>query len=133
MPLKDLIAPKAAMNEAAIEAIVNGYVTYDVDTKTVTLMPKAESLSNRAKILVYLVALQGWPFVVDDPVAAAMKPGELEEHLGMAGGSLRPNLTHLRDSRLVVVDDGAYSVRAAMLPAIAAELNGDARPARSPA
>ena len=54
--------------------------------------PEAHGLSNKTKILIYLVALQGWPYVLDGVVPVDAKPGEIEEHSNIAGGTLRPLL-----------------------------------------
>jgi hypothetical protein len=81
-------------------------------------------LSNKAKILVYLVALQGWKFVTEDPVGSDARPADIEAATGIPGGSLRPTLRGLCDSHILSERDSRYSVRGTSLPAIEAELNG---------
>lgn len=124
MALKDLIAEKAALDEAAIERIVTPYVRYDVETQQVTFTPAFAGLSNRAKILVYLIALQGWRFVADNAPAADARPADVEDATGIPGGSLRPTLRLLCENHIVSDKDGRYSARAASFPAIEAELSG---------
>ena len=92
MGLKDLIASKSSLAEDVIEEIVSEYVRYDTDHKAVFLTPEGHELSGKSKVLIYLVALQGWPFVMDDVVPTDAKPGEIEEHTAIPGGTLRPLL-----------------------------------------
>lgn len=122
MGLKDLIASKSSLAEDVIEEIVSEYVRYDTDHKTVFLTPEGHELSGKSKVLIYLVALQGWPFVVEDVVPTDPKPGEIEEHTGIPGGTLRPLLKELKDRRIIVEKGGRYSVLSAALQSIKKEL-----------
>lgn len=87
-------------------------------------MPAFASLSNKAKILVYLVALQGWRFVVDEPMPSDARPADIEAATRIPGGSLRPVLRGLSENHHVSEKDSHYSIRGTSLPAIEAELNG---------
>jgi hypothetical protein len=124
MALKDLIADKRALDEAAIERIVGPYVRYDVDAKEATFTQAFAGLSIKAKILVYLVALQGWKFVTDDPIAADARPADIATATGIPGGSLRPTLRGLCENHILSERDSVYSVRGTSLPVIEAELKG---------
>jgi len=128
MGLKDLIASKSSLAEDVIEEIVSEYVRYDTDHKSVFLTPDGHELSGKSKVLIYLVALQGWPFVLDDLVPTDSKPGEIEKHTGIHGGTLRPLLKELKDRRIIIEKGGRYSVLSAALPSIKREL-GSAPPA----
>jgi hypothetical protein len=122
MGLKDLIASKSSLAEDVIEEIVSEYVRYDTDHKAVFLTPEGHELSGKSKVLIYLVALQGWPFVMDDVVLTDPKPGEIEEHTGIPGGTLRPLLKELKDRRIIIEKGGRYSVLSAALRSIKKEL-----------
>jgi hypothetical protein len=122
MGLKDLIASKSSLAEDVIEEIVSEHVRYDTDHKAVFLTPEGHELSGKSKVLVYLVALQGWRFVIDDMVPMDPKPGEIEEHTGISGGTLRPLLKELKDRRIIIEKGGRYSVSSAALPSIKKEL-----------
>lgn len=128
MALKDLISQKSALTEEAIEQIVSDYVRYDPDAKEIHVTPAFGQLGNRAKVQVYLVAMLGWAFLLDDPIPVELKPGALEEHLNIQGGTLRPLLKDLKDRHLIVSKDGGYTVRSSALSDVAQEL-GSARPA----
>ena len=122
MALKDLITQRAAMTEEQIEEIVATYIGYDVHEKAIVPLPPFARLSNKQKVLVYLVALQGWPLVTEEAVPTSASPAELEKALRIPGGSLRPLLMDLKE-RLVIVGGGkSYAVSAGHLEAVKAEI-----------
>jgi hypothetical protein len=132
MALKDLVADRSKLTEAAIEEIVRNYVRYDPDTYEVVLTPAGLALSNDAKVLVILVAIVGWQYVVDEVRPVETKPAALEHVTGIAGGTLRPTLKKLKDAHLVVATSEGYAVRVANLDAIGRVIAGGkaiARPA----
>ena len=87
-------------------------------------MPAYAGLANRLKILVYLVALQGWKFVTDEPIPGDARPADIETATGIPGGSLRPTLRELSENHVLTERDSRYSVRGTGLGEIEGHLKG---------
>ncbi len=132
MALKDLIVDSGAVIEAAIEEIISDYVKYEVDPHAIVFTPEGNSLGNSAKIIVYVAAVLGWAYVVDDPPSISTKPVDLEDAVGIKGGSLRPILKQLKDDHILARTDGHYSVRTSNLAAAGQIVRGDRRVQASP-
>lgn len=124
MALKDLIAGKSEAAEATIEALVTDYVRYDPKGREIHLTAAGSRLSNKAKVLVYLTALQGWIYVIEEAVEGTSTPADMESVLHIPGGSLRPVLKDLKDRHIITQRDGSYFIRVAGLEVVKAELHG---------
>jgi hypothetical protein len=122
--LKDLIADDTKITEEMIEKIVVPYIRYNSAAHKIVWRPAGESLANEAKVLVFLVAVLGWQYVVEERQDVATKPADLEDELRIAGGSLRPILKKLKESHLLAVADGHYRVQLANLDSIQAAIAG---------
>src|SRR5262249_39771615 len=127
------VVSRAAIAEEAIEKIVSGKLQYDAEDKTIHLTLAGASLPAKKKLLIYMVGLQGWPYVSDDQIPTDASPGELEQQLGLPGGTIRPMLIDLRDRHLLSSKNGRYSLRAGNLHAITSELeHGEVRARAKP-
>lgn len=124
MALKDLIADKKKITEETIEDIVSKYVRYDPTREEIVLTPDGSTLSGEKKLLVYLVAVLGWEYIVEEVPQVPTRPVDLAATLGISGGTLRPMLKKLSDGRLLTKNDGGYTVQFANLDTIASIIKG---------
>ena len=124
MALKELVADANQLTEKAIEGIVAPYVHYDPSSYSVVFTPSGASLANVQKVLVYVVALLGWKYVVDEVQPVHTKPADLESALGISGGTLRPILKKLKDNHLITAQDGHYNAQPANMDAISQIVSG---------
>ena len=111
MALKDHTIDSSRIAEEQVEAIIDGRVKYDPKNRAVVLLPATRTLSQDKKILIYLAALRGWPFLVTEntpPVDAA--PIEISRATGIGNGSVRPLMRALEDKKVVVAKGGRYSL-----------------------
>lgn len=131
MALKDLVADHREIAEETIEKIVAAYVRFDPTAGKIIWTPQGNTLSNEARVLVFLVAVLGWQYVVDDPKPVSTKPGDLEGELAIPGGTLRPLLKKLKDTHLLTAVDGNYHAQLANLDSIEAAIAGASPGARA--
>lgn len=124
MALKELITEQAAITEQRIEEIVSDYVGYDIHEKVVVHRPAFAKLSNKGKVLVHLVAMQGWRYVTEGDVPGSASPADLGKALYIPGGTLRPVLKVLKDRHMIVTSGKKYLVSAPALDDIKTEIAG---------
>lgn len=124
MALKDLAATRASVNEDAIEEIVRDFIRYDTEERAIVLSSEGCSLGIGSKVLAFLTANEGWCYVSDEIAPVAIAPKQMEEALGVKGGSLRPKLAELAKLNLIKKQGGGYRIVPANLPRIRKELLG---------
>jgi hypothetical protein len=113
MALKDHITDSAKLSEEEIEAIIADYIKYDPANKKVVFLPKTHGLSVEKKILLHLVSLRGWRFIVkENPPATDASPREIENTTSIRGGTLRPMLRALVQSKMIDSRKGRYEIPA---------------------
>ena len=127
MALKDLVADHRKINEETIEKVVAPFVRYDPAAHKIIWTPEGRALKNEAKILVFLVALLGWQYVLEEAQEISSKPGYLESELGIQGGTLK----RLKDTHLLAETDGHYRVQLANLASVEAAIFGGPTAAKS--
>jgi hypothetical protein len=124
MALKDLTIKGSILAEKQVEELVSKYVRYDVEEKQIHFLPAFTPLKNGHKVLVYLVALNGWPFLTKEPVPLEASPATISEAINVEGGSLRHTLMELKTSHLISTTGRLYRVHSAALGQIKDILQG---------
>lgn len=122
MALRDLTVTSAQLTEAQIEELIAPYVRYHTGAGSIIFRPAAATLTNKQRMLAYLVALQGWPHLGEDQRLTTATPADLGKALNIDGGSLRPLLKQLKDAHLVTATGRAYSVANAAVDDLKTEL-----------
>ena len=125
MALKDLIVDSGKVTEEALEEIISAYVKYELNPYAIVFTPEGNALGNVEKVIVYCASILGWRYVVDDPPSVSTKPADLENVLGISGGTLRPVLKRLKDNHILAVTEGHYSIRPSNLAAAGRVVSGE--------
>jgi hypothetical protein len=111
MALKDHTIDSSKISEEQIEAIIADRIKYDLANQSVVLLPAARSLTNEKRILLYLTALQGWRFIVENEAPEEnATPTQITQATGIPGGSVRPLLRGLENRKILVATKGKYGV-----------------------
>ena len=125
MALKDLVYEHGKVAEEMIEKIISGLANYELNPNAIVFTSKGTSLNNVEKVLIYLTATLGWQYVANDDYRPDTKPADLETALGIPGGTLRPTLKKMKDSHLLTVVNGHYSIHPSKLGAVAQAIAGE--------
>ena len=108
--LDELVVSGADLDRDLVATVLKPFSRLDGDRKRVLLLPAWESLKNDHKILVFLVArkaMTALEWVGDD----AVSPRDVTRETGLPGGSVRPGLLRLVNSRLVAQgENGGYLI-----------------------
>lgn len=126
MSLKDHITDSTKLKEEEIEAIIADNLKYDPDHSTVVFLPKTQTLSVEKRILLYMVALRGWRFVVEEkPPNSDASPAEIEKATGLRGGTIRPILRAMVQSRILASHKGRYELPAHNMGRVREAINNE--------
>jgi hypothetical protein len=110
MSLKALVIKEADLTEDLIEKVVSPYCRYTENGKIIPNQ-NFSKLSVKKKILVYLVAKSGLPFVLEnDQVAISADNKELEFFTNIKGNTLRPRLSELREDGYVITESDLHKI-----------------------
>lgn len=120
MSLIDLIVDEGNLDENLLEKIITPYIRFAKDNGRVRLTPSAVNLTIGEKIILYLLGKKAakklgmWPYITENSL-----PIDIENDLGIPGGSLRPNLMNLYSKSFLEKDqEGKYYVPNHVLPDI---------------
>ncbi len=102
--------------------LVGPFAAIDEESGRVHFKADAENLSNKRRILVYLLACLALAVRSGAAQSAAVSPKKIEEALGLPGGTVRPRLQELVASRIVIKTGGEYAVDSTTLQRAAKEL-----------
>ncbi len=103
--LDELVVSGAELDRDLVATVLKPFVRLDGDRNRVLLLPAWEDLKNDHKILVFLVARKAMVALEwsgDD----AVSPRDVTRETGLPGGSVRPGLQRLVNSRLAVQGEG---------------------------
>lgn len=114
MSLKDLMISLDDVTEQAVEHVVKDYLRYDTGKKVTVFTKEGKALSNKLKVLVFLIGQHGWQFVLaDKSTVPGMEktPYEICKATNIKGGTVRPLLKTLVAEGLVYTGGhGKYTV-----------------------
>ncbi len=112
MALKDLTIDQSKVLEDLIEKNVSSYIRYETNQKIVVFLPEAlRGLSVAKKIIVFLLALKGWPYVCDsEDISQEAQPKDIAKAIVENGSTVRNNLQSLLKDGFVQKNVTKYSI-----------------------
>lgn len=112
MKLSELVVDAKVLDEEKVTEILSRYVRYDSSNGEVRFTPMATQLSNKKKLLLFLVAESARELLGNEVLQATKttNPTAIGKMLNMKGNTLRPLLKSLKESGLVVIEKEGYRV-----------------------
>lgn len=112
MALKDLTIDQTKILEELIENTVGSFIRYDTNQKAVVFLPEAlRELSVLKKILIFLLALKGWPFVLEsEDISQEAQPKDIAKAIMENGSTVRNNLQSLLKDGFIQKGVTKYSI-----------------------
>jgi len=108
-PLEKLLVSHVELDRELVATILADLVRIDKDTGEIRFTMDGAKLSNKLRILTYLLArkaAKALNLVPEEPISSS----ELTSQLGISGGSLRGQLSLLNGERLIDKREGKYFV-----------------------
>lgn len=107
--LEKLLAEESEVNENLLSEVLSRYVKIGKGTGLPLFTPDFARLTNAGKILVYLLARKAAAALNLLKEAEPATPKEISEATGVAHNSVKPTLSALARSHVVVRNEGRYS------------------------
>ena len=109
--LGSLVVSGKAIDKELVGTILKPFLRIDGETCTVIPGSKWAKLSNEAKLLLFLLARKGMKALELPIEHEDVSPSEVEQEVGIKGGSLRPMLRKLLDQKVLAqTSDGLYYI-----------------------
>jgi hypothetical protein len=109
-PLDDLYIRPEQIEQEQRELLRNLIIPYAglTDAGAVHFQPKADDLTSKQKIMLYLLCRLALSARPDSSFSKYVSPKELEEGTGQPGGTVRPKLTQLVQEKLIAKSGDGY-------------------------
>lgn len=105
-PLDDIFLDHApSVDKAMVARLLKPYIQLYADSKEVLPTPEWDKLNIQQKILMWMLGLKALRLrgvITEDD--EKISPSDLEKATGLKGGSIRPSLSKLLDTRMLRID-----------------------------